>query len=347
MIASYDPKRGVRLVRNPRFHEWSAAAQPSGYPDEIDCEVRPLAEDAGARRRAGDGRPCADVRACPHRSPVRARGRSTRASCTSIRSRDRTGSSSTRECHRSTTSGCGERSTSRSTGTGWSSSRRPRLCAADAARCYRRTSPATGATAPTRSSRAPTGTYTGPDLAKARRLVAASGTKGQAVTVWASPKPFTPRGLRYIVSVLKSLGYKARLNVTSRTPRRTSGRRRLAAEDPGGRQWLDRGLRLRRRTSSPRSSPAAPSTPGTSDNQNSAEFCDPTIDAEIARARSLQTSDPQAASELWSKIDRDVVDQAPWVVLAQPAAFDFVSRRVGNYQYNPQWGALLDQLWVK
>jgi peptide/nickel transport system substrate-binding protein len=26
---------------------------------------------------------------------------------------------------------------------------------------------------------------------------------------------------------------------------------------------------------------------------------------------------------------------------------DFVSRRVGNYQYNPQWGALLDQLWVR
>ena len=35
MIASYDPKHGVRLVRNPRFHEWSAAAQPAGYPDEI------------------------------------------------------------------------------------------------------------------------------------------------------------------------------------------------------------------------------------------------------------------------------------------------------------------------
>ena len=34
-IASFDPKRGIRLVRNPRFHEWSPAAQPSGFPDEI------------------------------------------------------------------------------------------------------------------------------------------------------------------------------------------------------------------------------------------------------------------------------------------------------------------------
>ena len=31
---------------------------------------------------------------------------------------------------------------------------------------------------------------------------------------------------------------------------------------------------------------------------------------------------------------------------ATPRRADFVSRRVGNYQYNPQWGALLDQMWV-
>jgi hypothetical protein len=24
-----------------------------------------------------------------------------------------------------------------------------------------------------------------------------------------------------------------------------------------------------------------------------------------------------------------------------------VSKRVGSYQYNPQWGVLLDQLWVR
>src|SRR5207249_13096 len=35
MIAGYDHKRRLRLVRNPRFREWSAAAQPRGYPDQI------------------------------------------------------------------------------------------------------------------------------------------------------------------------------------------------------------------------------------------------------------------------------------------------------------------------
>ena len=35
MIAAYRPKQLIRLTRNPQFHEWSQAAQPDGYPDEI------------------------------------------------------------------------------------------------------------------------------------------------------------------------------------------------------------------------------------------------------------------------------------------------------------------------
>jgi hypothetical protein len=36
------------------------------------------------------------------------------------------------------------------------------------------------------------------------------------------------------------------------------------------------------------------------------------------------------------------------VPLTNPAAVAFVSRRVGDYQYSPQWGSVLyDQLWVR
>ena len=49
MIASYNAKRGVRFIRNPQFHQWSAAAQPSGYPDEI---VLTVAESPRAQLRA-------------------------------------------------------------------------------------------------------------------------------------------------------------------------------------------------------------------------------------------------------------------------------------------------------
>ena len=87
--------------------------------------------------------------------------------------------------------------------------------------------------------------------------------------------------------------------------------------------------------------------PNSSANQNRAEFCNRSIDAEIARARSLQATDPGAASRLWTKVDHDIVQLAPWVFLQNPMRIDFVSRRVGNYQFNPQWGILLGQLWVR
>src|SRR5207249_2163368 len=63
----------------------------------------------------------------------------------------------------------------------------------------------------------PDGKYTGPDLATARRLVAASRTKGQAVTVWIN-KCCVNVGPAYIVSVLRRLGYRARLKVVSTFP---------------------------------------------------------------------------------------------------------------------------------
>ncbi len=67
----------------------------------------------------------------------------------------------------------------------------------------------------------------------------------------------------------------------------------------------------------------------------------------IDRAILMQLEDPAAAGELWSEIDRAIVDQAPYVWLVNPIAVEFVSERVGNYQLRPQWGMLLNQLWVQ
>jgi peptide/nickel transport system substrate-binding protein len=76
-------------------------------------------------------------------------------------------------------------------------------------------------------------------------------------------------------------------------------------------------------------------------------FCDRSLDAEMARATALQAQDPPAATLLWQRIEREILAQAPLVPTYNRRNVDFVSKRVGNYQYNPQWGALLDQLWVK
>jgi hypothetical protein len=94
-----------------------------------------------------------------------------------------------------------------------------------------------------------------------------------------------------------------------------------------------------------------PARPG--ENLNVVGFCSRRIDAEIARARALQTSDPPAASRLWSTIDRRITDQALWVVIRTQLAPDFVSRRTGNYTFcylsaiAGSAGACLDQLWVR
>ena len=67
----------------------------------------------------------------------------------------------------------------------------------------------------------------------------------------------------------------------------------------------------------------------------------------MRRATALQVADPQGANALWARIDRRISDLAPLVPLASHSQLDFVSRRVGNFEYNPQWGILLDQLWVR
>ena len=46
MIATYRPRRLLRFVRNPFFHEWSRAAQPAGYPDRIDIRIAGTADEA-------------------------------------------------------------------------------------------------------------------------------------------------------------------------------------------------------------------------------------------------------------------------------------------------------------
>ena len=35
MFVAYDPNKQLKIVRNPHFKEWSKDAQPDGYPDEI------------------------------------------------------------------------------------------------------------------------------------------------------------------------------------------------------------------------------------------------------------------------------------------------------------------------
>ena len=78
-----------------------------------------------------------------------------------------------------------------------------------------------------------------------------------------------------------------------------------------------------------------------------AEFCDRSIDAQMKRAAAREADDPASANLLWRRIERELLHEAPMVPTSNRRNIDFLSKRVRNYEFHPQWGALLDQLWVR
>jgi peptide/nickel transport system substrate-binding protein len=80
---------------------------------------------------------------------------------------------------------------------------------------------------------------------------------------------------------------------------------------------------------------------------NFGHICDPSLDAKIANTLREEPVNPGLALQDWTAIDHEIVNQAADVPLSNELDSDFVARRVGDYQYNPQWGVLMDQLWVR
>jgi peptide/nickel transport system substrate-binding protein len=78
---------------------------------------------------------------------------------------------------------------------------------------------------------------------------------------------------------------------------------------------------------------------------NDSEFCDSRTDQLMQQAR--RRTSQAAADAIWSKLDQRIVDDAAALPLDTPKALEVVSRRVGDYQFSPQWGVLYDQLWVR
>jgi peptide/nickel transport system substrate-binding protein len=190
--------------------------------------------------------------------------------------------------------------------------------------------------------------YNGPDLAKARRLVAESGTEGQPVTIWLPDLPVLHRSAAYLVPVLQSIGYKARVEYFPHDGRPSWRPDRQAGI--GGTYWI---------VDYPSANDVFSSflcssyTTDPETNSNPAGICDRRLDAQVARAQSLETTNPAAAAGAWHSIDRMLTDEAPFVPMKVTLSTDFVARRVGNYKYS--WlsgssgmtGACLDQLWVR
>ena len=87
---------------------------------------------------------------------------------------------------------------------------------------------------------------------------------------------------------------------------------------------------------------------GSDNSINIAGMCSPSIDAMEATAETEEQTNQTAANVMWGKIDKLIMTtEAPSVPLFNPKLVDFVSKRVGNYQFSLQFYMYVDQLWVK
>jgi YVTN family beta-propeller protein len=186
------------------------------------------------------------------------------------------------------------------------------------------------------------GSWSGPDMEKAQRLVRRSGTAGSRVVVKIPaffPKLSEAQARRlghYMIELLDELGYVGSVELLAHFNDLYSPRLEFQMAIDA---WLT-DYPAASNFITNRFTCDAALTP-------SAGFCDPRIDAMIDRATQSQLDDPVTAGDLWAEVERAIVDQAPYVWLVNPIAVEFVSERVDNYQYSQQWGTLLDQLWVR
>ena len=215
-ITAFTPGRGVRLVRNPRFRSWSAEARPDGFPDAIDVTLSkdprrrwPPSSTAGrtpsSHRASFSGAAARSTRTARSRSPTPSHVRTAPAPTTNylflnVRARPfddvrvRRALNYAIDRRRVVALAGGERPGEPDVP--GDPARAARL------RRPRARSPAT----PT-----PGGGWSAPDLERARRLVAASGSRGARVQVLGLPKYAAVA--RYAGDGPARLGYRVRVRV--------------------------------------------------------------------------------------------------------------------------------------
>lgn len=189
------------------------------------------------------------------------------------------------------------------------------------------------------------GIWSAPDLAKAQRLVARSGTEGTRVVLLEPPGLFPPALGRYFVHLLDAIGFEGRVRRTGSDVdyfEFIADSSNHAQMGPYG-WFMDYPAPSNFFLSQFRCSSFERNDPF---NINVSRFCDRSIDKMIASALKTQQVDPAASLEKWAAIDRSTMERAPVVPMVNLSTVRFVSDRVANVVLHPVWGLLLDQLWV-
>jgi peptide/nickel transport system substrate-binding protein len=340
MVASYDPNRELKLVRNPSFTEWSRDAEPQAYADEIDysfgltVEAEITAVQNGQADWVFDSPPAdrlnelgTNYASQVHVNPLTAFWYLTLnmnlAPFNNLAARQ---------------------------AINWAVDRNAMV------RLYGGTNlaqPACTILPPDFPGHVDSCGYTAgggttwsaPDLAKAKQLVQQSGTAGQTIGIVTQDDTVNKAIGEYLQSVLTEIGYKATLkplsaNIQFTYIQNTKNKVQLALTSwyqdyPAASDFINVLLSC------------ASFHPGSDSSINIAGFCDKDVDAQIQTALTLEQTDQQGADKAWGAIDQAIMAKSPIVPVFNPKLVDFTSKRVGNYQFSKQFYMLVSQLWVQ
>ncbi|WP_119392142.1 ABC transporter substrate-binding protein [Taklimakanibacter lacteus] len=340
MFASYDPNKALVMERNPHFKVWSEEAQPDGYPDKVQYDFGLSEEAAVTAIQNGEADWTFDE------IPA-----------------DRLGEIGTKykdQVHVTPLTAW------------WYLPMNTRLAPFDNEKARQAVSYAIDRNALVKIfggpvlaqpvcqvlppgfpgheaycpyTKDPGAKWSAPDMEKAKQLVEESGTKGQKVTIIAEDKAISKSVGIYLQSVLTELGYQAEVkpiatNIQFTYIQNTNNKVQMSIT-----QWYQ-------------DYPAASDFlyilfgcesfhEGSDSSVNIAGFCDKEINDKMKAALALGVEDQAAADKMWAEIDKAVTDKAPAAALFTPKHLDFVSKRVGNFQFNSQFYWMVTQSWVQ
>jgi peptide/nickel transport system substrate-binding protein len=344
MWKSYNPNTELVLVRNPYFKQWSAAAQPAGYPNEIIEKFGLQVSDEVTEVMNGEANEVFDGDQIPsdqltqlnspkYSSQVHVNtltadwymALNTRTPpFNNVKARQAINYAANRTAYVKIAGG-------------------PSL-AVPACQILPPNFPSYTAYCPyTTGSQT---VWSGPNVAKAKQLVQQSGTAGMKVVVDGTNDQVGKALVEQMVSDLDSIGYKASAQLLAASVQypfvqnsTNSSKWNVAwsawyQDYPAPSDFLNVLLGC------------GSIHPNSDASPNIAAYCDQTTQAQINQAESEEATNPSGAAKLWTEVDHEDTNAAPWVDLYNPKQIDFLSSDVHGYKWNPQWYILIDQLWL-
>jgi peptide/nickel transport system substrate-binding protein len=191
------------------------------------------------------------------------------------------------------------------------------------------------------------GEWSAPDVGRASALIDEARADGQDVTVWVTDDSLPPGAretMKYVTEVMNDIGLSADLKVVPGDEYFGTVFGAPAGSPEHPQAFLSGWIQDYPAASNFLEPQFACPPRGSANNSG---WCDARIDRQMDEAQRLYRTDPGASSRAWTEIEHQLIEEAVVAPLTNPVARYAVSARAGNVQINPQWGILLSRIWVE